>query len=267
MPPAARLGDHHICTHVGGAISSRGEPTVLIGGRPAARVGDKCACGSPLDTITMGEPTVLIGGPMAARMGDPTAHSGVITSGDPTVLIGTSPCVECLREAARQRAVFVKGAVDRRPPGAMAQAKALRAAGGAASGAGRAGGAEGPRAIDVDAAVSHLDASALPASNKECARYTRRAIEAGGVTLQRTRYAKDYGPSLERAGFRAVADPVSYWRYEPQRGDVVVYQNPPGRTEGHMAMYNGTQWVSDFRQPRMQPGGSYRDVPFTVYRP
>lgn len=36
----------------------------------------------------MGSPTVFIGGKMAARMGDPTAHGGVITVGFPTVLIG-----------------------------------------------------------------------------------------------------------------------------------------------------------------------------------
>jgi uncharacterized Zn-binding protein involved in type VI secretion len=36
----------------------------------------------------MGRPNVLIGGLPAARMGDPTAHGGVIVAGYPTVLIG-----------------------------------------------------------------------------------------------------------------------------------------------------------------------------------
>jgi uncharacterized Zn-binding protein involved in type VI secretion len=34
-------------------------PTVLIGGMPAARMGDLTACGAP---IVMGAPTVMIGG-------------------------------------------------------------------------------------------------------------------------------------------------------------------------------------------------------------
>lgn len=34
-----------------------------------------------------------------------------------------------------------------------------------------------------------------------------------------------------------------------QAGDVVVVQDIPGHRYGHMAMFNGTQWVSDFRQP------------------
>ena len=41
------------------AIVPPGCPTVLIGGMPAARVGDMAACGAP---IIVGAPTVLIGG-------------------------------------------------------------------------------------------------------------------------------------------------------------------------------------------------------------
>jgi uncharacterized Zn-binding protein involved in type VI secretion len=36
----------------------------------------------------MGSTTVMIGGKPAARMGDPTAHGGTIVLGDPTVMIG-----------------------------------------------------------------------------------------------------------------------------------------------------------------------------------
>jgi len=74
--------------HVGGPILPAGEPTVLIGGIPAARVGDSALCVGPPDTIAAGSGTVLIGGMPAARMGDTTAHGGVITGGEPTVLIG-----------------------------------------------------------------------------------------------------------------------------------------------------------------------------------
>jgi uncharacterized Zn-binding protein involved in type VI secretion len=75
--------------HVGGPITGPGVPTVLIGGKPAAVVGDVCTCTGPPDAITMGSATVLIGGRPAARLGDMTAHGGVITGpGVPTVLIG-----------------------------------------------------------------------------------------------------------------------------------------------------------------------------------
>jgi uncharacterized Zn-binding protein involved in type VI secretion len=73
--------------HVGGPIAGPGAPTVLIGGMPAARVGDMCVCVGPPDVIVLGSFTVLIGGMPAARMLDMTAHGGMIVVGCPTVLI------------------------------------------------------------------------------------------------------------------------------------------------------------------------------------
>ena len=95
MPPAARVGDMHTCPmvtvlvpHVGGPVMPPGCPTVLIGGLPAACLGDFLTCSGPPDAIMMGSATVLIGGKPAARMGDPTVHGGIIVLGCPTVLIG-----------------------------------------------------------------------------------------------------------------------------------------------------------------------------------
>lgn len=98
MPPAARVGDMHACPmvtpgvppvpHVGGPLLPPGCLTVLVGGQPAARIGDLATCVGPPDTIAMGSLTVKIGGQPAARMGDQTAHGGAIAAGDPTVQIG-----------------------------------------------------------------------------------------------------------------------------------------------------------------------------------
>ena len=95
MPPAARVSDMHVCPmltalvpHVGGPIMPPGEPTVLIGGMPAARLGDMVTCTGPPDTIIKGSGTVLIGGKPAARLGDSTAHGGSIILGCFTVMIG-----------------------------------------------------------------------------------------------------------------------------------------------------------------------------------
>ncbi len=95
MPPAARITDMHVCPmvtgvvpHVGGPIIGPGAPTVLIGGMPAAVMGDTVTCVGPPDTIILGSATVLIGGKPAARMGDSTAHGGSIILGLPTVMIG-----------------------------------------------------------------------------------------------------------------------------------------------------------------------------------
>ncbi|MCS3747976.1 putative Zn-binding protein involved in type VI secretion [Xanthomonas arboricola] len=95
MQPAARLTDLHVCPmvtgvvpHVGGPIIGPGAPTVLIGGLPAARIGDSAVCVGPPDSIVVGAPTVIISGQPAARLGDSTAHGGVISLGCFTVLIG-----------------------------------------------------------------------------------------------------------------------------------------------------------------------------------
>ena len=102
--PAARINDE--TAHAGTIFS--GEPTVLIGGNFAARVGDTQIC--PVvdgavahvgGAITRGSQTVLIGGKKAARIGDscdcmmgPDAPEGAvgipntIAMGEMTVMIG-----------------------------------------------------------------------------------------------------------------------------------------------------------------------------------
>jgi uncharacterized Zn-binding protein involved in type VI secretion len=76
-----------VVPHVGGPILPPGAPTVLIGGLPAARMGDLCTCVGPPDTIIIGSTKVMIKGQPAARMGDSTAHGGVIVLGFPKVMI------------------------------------------------------------------------------------------------------------------------------------------------------------------------------------
>ncbi|MCX7093770.1 MAG: PAAR domain-containing protein [Methylobacter sp.] len=98
MPPAARLTDFHQCPmmtpgvppipHVGGPVTGPGVPTVLIAKLPAATVGDMLVCVGPPDSIVKGSSTVMIGGKPAARMGDATAHGGQIMLGAFNVMIG-----------------------------------------------------------------------------------------------------------------------------------------------------------------------------------
>lgn len=93
--PAARMGD---MTVTGDPITGPGCPTVLIGGLPAARMGDLVSGAACVGSITLGSATVVIGGQPAARLGDqvvgtnPASGVPVTTAvgppGAPTVIIG-----------------------------------------------------------------------------------------------------------------------------------------------------------------------------------
>lgn len=92
MPPAARITDP---TGHPGMIAGPGVPTVLIGGLPAAVLGDSHTCAMPTPAgphpptpIVKGSATVLIGGRPAARVGDLSGCGAPIIMGMLTVLIG-----------------------------------------------------------------------------------------------------------------------------------------------------------------------------------
>ena len=89
MPAAARVGDP---SGHPGVITGPGIATVLIGGKPAAVVGDLHTCSmyphAPTPIAPPGSKTVLIGGKPAARQGDLAGCGAPISLGAPTVLIG-----------------------------------------------------------------------------------------------------------------------------------------------------------------------------------
>lgn len=76
-----------------------------------------------------------------------------------------------------------------------------------------------------------------------CALYVRKAINAGGIPLWRCGSAWRYNKVLTILNFREVAV-----NEERKVGDIVVFQPIGGRKHGHIAIWNGRQWVSDFKQ-------------------
>lgn len=132
------------------------------------------------------------------------------------------------------------------------------------------------------ASVSYINSHVEPRSLGKCAAYVRRAVEAGGVKIKippprigNSASACDYGPSFEAVGFKPV---YSYTGSGPtdtaiipgqQAGDVVIIQPIDGHPHGHIALFNGTNWVSDFIQLRgFYPGQQYRNVKpaYILYR-
>jgi hypothetical protein len=128
---------------------------------------------------------------------------------------------------------------------------------------------------NVQAAVRTLQDRAAPHTppwgHGRCAEYTRIAIEAGfgGAPVPHTEQAKDYGPILMDEGFL----PLGRLPGGFLAGDVAVIEAlPPRSPSGHMCMFDGDEWISDFRQLQgtdgLYPGPRYRILrpPYVIYR-
>lgn len=104
-------------------------------------------------------------------------------------------------------------------------------------------------------AVEYLTKHAKDHSVNSCALYVRRVISAGGCpTFLQPPSACDYNFFLPDLGFSKVdAD-----GYTPQTGDIVVFSAIKGHKHGHICMYNGRQWISDFKQRSMYSASAYR---------
>jgi hypothetical protein len=127
--------------------------------------------------------------------------------------------------------------------------------------------------------VAYLDkhADPKPPGKQKCATYVKKAIEKGGVNMDcHPKYAKDYDACLTKRKFNKLPS-STHGKYTPRKGDIVVFQAPPGQDPpmGHIQMYNGEEWVSDFKQGKakrnFRPGPSYRGhkppISYEIYRP
>ena len=111
-----------------------------------------------------------------------------------------------------------------------------------------------------------MDAHALSRSSHHGAMYCRLGMEAAGLDTgdrPRSGDAGDYGPFLLRHG----AQTVPQDSYVPQVGDVVVFDKTEQHPYGHIEMYDGQHWISDFKQHSFSPyRNSASTPPFTIYR-
>jgi hypothetical protein len=112
-----------------------------------------------------------------------------------------------------------------------------------------------PVGYNVDTAIKHIKANADTKGfgYGKSIENTRKAIEAGGITLNRAAKAKDYGEKLIKAGFKTPPEKEAVLA-----GDIVIIEGIPGNQFGHMAMYDGRTWYSDFKQSALYPGPEYR---------
>ena len=120
--------------------------------------------------------------------------------------------------------------------------------------------------IDSNAAPAIAAARAAQAAHSRsigrCARYVRKALQAAGYEFTPNASAYQYATrgTLANAGFVKVSNNTP-----PQIGDIVVYNRSAKHKHGHIQIYDGTAWVSDFRQNSINPysGGNYS---YTTWR-
>lgn len=115
-------------------------------------------------------------------------------------------------------------------------------------------------AFNIQGAVQSLIARSGASSQHACARFVRMAMESGGLsTSTRPNWAWKYIQWLPTQGWSLVGNAktnesqAEWTRSEARPGDVAVYQKPGAGSSqpGHICMYTGNQWISDFRQNRM----------------
>jgi hypothetical protein len=92
-------------------------------------------------------------------------------------------------------------------------------------------------------AAKYATENALKKSVGLCAMYVRKAMIAGGIPLYQGGNAWHYKYLLPILGFEEVDK-----KEEKMVGDIVVFQPIGKRWFGHIAIWNGKQWVSDFKQ-------------------
>ena len=129
--------------------------------------------------------------------------------------------------------------------------------------------------LNINKLVNAMDTNAngKTTSGGQCAGAVKRGLVAGGINGNSLHNGPhNYGPGLQDLGFVPIPY-VKGQKFLP--GDVMIFQ--PWLTKaggnGHIQVWDGTQWVSDFLQPIMKdgypgPGSTYEsnDSQYQLYR-
>lgn len=96
-----------------------------------------------------------------------------------------------------------------------------------------------------------------------CAMYVRKAMVAGGIPLYQGGNAWHYKYLLPIIGFEEIDK-----KEEMMIGDIVVFQPIGKRRFGHIAIWNGKQWVSDFKQRSIIVHSDYtkKECEYSIFR-
>lgn len=111
--------------------------------------------------------------------------------------------------------------------------------------------------LAVESAVDNAENK----SHSLCAKYVREALQDAGIRIVvKPSCAYLYKDFLPILGYSVVESP-----YKP--GDVVVFMPTGNRKYGHIAIYTGEGWVSDFKQKSFYVHSDYlKSKDYVVFR-
>ncbi|TCH65012.1 CHAP domain-containing protein [Acinetobacter sp. ANC 4862] len=99
--------------------------------------------------------------------------------------------------------------------------------------------------IDINKFTNFLQGISSYSSSQKCAKSIRLALESAGARFQSHPVAAaDWGNTLMKIGYRQINPKFD----APKEGDIYIIDRTGKHVYGHIAGFNGTQWVSDFKQ-------------------
>ncbi|MGA9697433.1 CHAP domain-containing protein [Acinetobacter sp. ANC 3781] len=117
--------------------------------------------------------------------------------------------------------------------------------------------------IDVDKFTNFLQGISSYSSSQKCAKSIRLALESAGARFQSHPVAAaDWGNTLTKIGYRQINPKFD----APKEGDIYIIDRTGKHVYGHIAGFNGTQWVSDFKQKSYDVYNE-KGLTYKYYRP
>lgn len=106
-------------------------------------------------------------------------------------------------------------------------------------------GANNGQRIDIDKFAQRLRGVTAQTSSQKCAKSVRLALESAGAKFNSHPVAAaDWGGTLRKIGYQKINQAFD----RPQKGDIYIIDRTHNHVYGHIAAYNGSNWVSDFQQ-------------------
>ena len=117
--------------------------------------------------------------------------------------------------------------------------------------------------IDINKFTNFLQGISSYSSSQKCAKSIRLALESAGARFQSHPVAAaDWGNTLTKIGYRQINPKFD----SPKEGDIYIIDRTGKHVYGHIAGFNGQQWVSDFKQKSYDVYNE-KGLTYKYYRP